>query len=250
MLQVENLQKYYGKTLILKNLSFTVQEGEFMAIMGPSGSGKTTLLNTLSTLDTYEKGRITLDDQDLAAMTAADLRQLRRDKLAFIFQQYNLLDTFTVKENIFLPYTLAGKVTPQLIQRFDQLAENLKLVPLQAKFPAELSGGEKQRVAAARGFLGEPKVLFADEPTGALDTRSATALLEILQELNTATKTTLLMVTHDPKAASFAKRVMILIDGVIVNEFYRGTKSQEAFFTEIAEVTRRLGTIESAGAKS
>ncbi|EUJ51133.1 ABC transporter ATP-binding protein [Paenilisteria rocourtiae] len=247
MITVQNLQKSYNSQLILRNLSFQVKTGEFIAIMGPSGSGKTTLLNTMSTLDTFNAGKVLIDGSDITVMKQAERRLLRRDKIAFIFQHYNLLDTFTVKENIYLPFTLAGKVTPELDERFQKLAEKLKIAPLIDKFPAELSGGEKQRIAATRAFLGNPKVLFADEPTGALDTRSATAMLEILAELNQVMGTTLLMVTHDGRAASFANRVIFMVDGVIVNEFYRGDKQQSDFFDEIAEVSHRLGAIESAG---
>ncbi|MBC1935094.1 ABC transporter ATP-binding protein [Listeria grandensis] len=247
MITVQHLQKAYNDQLVLRNVSFQVQTGEFIAIMGPSGSGKTTLLNTLSTLDTFNAGRVIIDGADITLMKQADRRLLRRDKLAFIFQNYNLLDTFTVKENIYLPFTLAGRVTVELDKRFVELADRLNISPLADKFPAQLSGGEKQRVAATRAFLSNPKVLFADEPTGALDTRSATAMLETLAELNRTMQTTLLMVTHDGRAASFANRVIFMVDGVIVNEFYRGDKSQSAFFDEIAEVSHRLGSIESAG---
>ena len=241
IIRTENISKTYGKTTVLKNIDLTVASGEFTAVMGPSGSGKSTLMNVLSTIDRFTGGDVWLEGQSLLALGKKDLRRFRQDRMGFIFQDYNLLDTLTVQENILLPLSLR-KVNPrEMDARLMPIVQALNIAELLGKYPSELSGGQKQRTACARAIITKPAIVFADEPTGALDSRSATQLLEELSELNRKLGTTILMVTHDVYAASYCKRVIFLRDGAIVNELYAGDQRQRAFYDRILETQSLLG---------
>lgn len=245
IIAVNHLVKRYGEQTVLNNLSLRIKEGEFIAIMGPSGSGKTTLLNCLSTLDEFDQGEVLLEGNNLANMNRTQKRKIRQEKISFVFQEYNLLDNYTVKENIYLPLTIQHNPSPEVDSYFQKLIRQLKIETLLDKFPSQLSGGQKQRVACARSFLLQPKIIFADEPTGALDTRNASRLLEIFQQQHAQNQTSILMVTHDSRVASYANRVIFLVDGKVVNEFYKGDHSQKEFYDEIARVQSLLGGIEA-----
>lgn len=244
IIAVHHLVKKYSSQVVLNNISLQIREGEFIAIMGPSGSGKTTLLNCLSTLDEFDQGEVIFEENNLARMNRTQKRKIRQEKISFVFQEYNLLDNYTVKENIYLPLTIQSSIPASADEYFEILIRQLKIEDLLDKFPSQLSGGQKQRVACARSFLLQPKVIFADEPTGALDTRNAARLLEIFQEQHSRNETSILMVTHDSRVASYASRVIFLVDGKIVNEFYRGDLTQKKFYDEIARVQLLLGGLE------
>lgn len=241
VIQTKNLSKQYGATAVLKNIDLTVQPGEFTAIMGPSGSGKSTLMNVLSTIDKLSGGEVWLEGKALLDLKKSALRQFRQERVGFIFQDYNLLDTLTVKENILLPLSLRGFKADEMERRLQPILRALGIEGILAKYPSEISGGQKQRVASARAIITEPAIVFADEPTGALDSRSATQLLEQLVGLNETFGTTILMVTHDTYAASYCKRVIFLRDGGIVNEIYAGEMGQKGFYDRILETQSLMG---------
>ncbi|MCR2803308.1 ABC transporter ATP-binding protein [Paenibacillus soyae] len=241
IIRANQITKSYGKTQVLKNIDLTITSGEFTAIMGPSGSGKSTLMNVLSTIDRLSGGEVWLDGQSLLELSKKELRQFRQERMGFIFQDYNLLDTLTVKENIVLPLSLRGVKSREIEDRLKPLVHALHIESILDRYPTEISGGQKQRTASARALITKPAVVFADEPTGALDSRSATELLEELAEMNAAFGSTILMVTHDPYAASYCKRVIFLKDGSIVNELYAGDQSRKSFFDRILETQSLLG---------
>lgn len=241
IIQTKNLSKSYGKTQVLKNIDLTMEQGEFTAIMGPSGSGKTTLMNTLSTIDSFNGGDVWIEGKSLLDLKKKDLREFRQKQMGFIFQDYNLLDTLTVKENILLPLSLQKTPVLEMEQRLAKLIEALNIESILHQYPAEISGGQKQRTAAARALITNPAIVFADEPTGALDSRSATQLLEQIQILNNTFKTTVMMITHDPYAASYCQRVIFLRDGKIVNEMFKGDQSEKEFFDRILTIQSALG---------
>lgn len=241
VIKTKYLTKHYGRTEVLKNIDLTVQSGEFTAIMGPSGSGKTTLMNVLSTIDTLSGGEVWINGQSLLELKKKQLRQFRQEQIGFIFQDYNLLDTLTIKENMLLPLSLRKFPNSELEQRLRPIVTALQIENILHKYPTEVSGGQKQRAAAGRAMITQPAIVFADEPTGALDSRSATQLLEQLTQLNEAFTTTILMITHDAYAASFAKRVIFLRDGRIVNEIYQGNQAPKAFYDQILTLQSAMG---------
>lgn len=241
IIQTKNLSKAYGKTQVLKNIDMTIVQGEFTAIMGPSGSGKTTLMNTLSTIDTFNGGDVWIEGKSLLDIKKNALREFRQKRMGFIFQDYNLLDTLTVKENILLPLALQKTPVVEMEQRLAKLVEALNIESILHQYPSEISGGQKQRTAAARAIITNPAIVFADEPTGALDSRSATQLLEQVQLLNKTFKTTVLMITHDPYAASYCQRVIFLRDGKIVNELFKGEQTEKEFFDRILTIQSAIG---------
>ena len=245
ILQVENILKFYGTkgnvTKALNGISFTVERGEYVAIMGASGSGKTTLLNCISTIDNVTSGHIYIGGEDITKIKEKKLAKFRREELGFIFQDFNLLDTLTAYENIALALTIndvKGKEIDDLIR---EIASRLNITTVLNKFPYQMSGGQKQRVAAARAIVTHPKLILADEPTGALDSKSAKMLLESLETLNKAMNATIMMVTHDAFTASYAKRILFIKDGKIFNELIRGNDSRKEFFSQIIEVVSLLG---------
>lgn len=245
ILKVENIEKYYGNkdnvTKAIDNISFRVEEGEFVGIMGPSGSGKTTLLNCISTIDNVTTGRIEIDGEDITRLKNRKLENFRRDKLGFIFQDFNLLDTMTAFENISLALTIAGKKGIEVGELVNKAAENLGITEVLNKYPYQMSGGQKQRVAAARATVNNPKLILADEPTGALDSKAAKMLLNSLEKLNKENYATILMVTHDAFTASYAQRILFIKDGKIFTEIVKGNKSRKEFFNEIIDVVTVLG---------
>ena len=249
ILTVSGLQKTYttrfggSKVQALKNVNFTVESGEYVAIMGESGSGKTTLLNILAALDKPTAGTVLLDGRDFTKIRESEAATFRRDHLGFVFQEFNLLDTFSVQDNIFLPLVLAGKAYPEMAARLAPIARQLGIAELLQKFPYELSGGQKQRVAVARALITQPKLVLADEPTGALDSKNARSLMEKLSGLNADAGTTILMVTHDCNAASYCKRILFIQDGVLFHELRRDVpdETQQEFYGRILAVMAQLG---------
>ncbi|WP_168123811.1 ABC transporter ATP-binding protein [Paenibacillus sp. HB172176] len=241
IMQTRNLYKNYGAVSVLKSIDLIIEAGEFTAIMGPSGSGKSTLMNVLSTIDRFSGGEVWLEGKPLLELKKKELRQFRQQRMGFIFQDYNLLDTLTVKENILLPLSLRKVKTEEMEKRLKPIIQALHIEELLHKYPGEISGGQKQRTASARAIIMNPAIVFADEPTGALDSRSATQLLEQLAQLNESLGTAILMVTHDGYAASFCKRVIFLRDGGIVSELYAGDQSQKMFYDRILETQSLLG---------
>lgn len=245
ILKVEDIQKYYGNkgnlTKAVDHISFCVDKGEFVGIMGASGSGKTTLLNCISTIDTVTSGHIMVEDMDITALRGKQLSAFRREKLGFIFQDFNLLDTLTAKENIALSLSISGVNALEISKRVEKIAGNLNITEVLNKYPYEMSGGQQQRVAAARAMVTNPSLILADEPTGALDSRSSKMLLTMLEELNEKMAATILMVTHDAFSASYCGRILFIKDGKIFNELYRGNKTRKKFFDEIMEVVAVLG---------
>lgn len=245
VLEVANVEKYYGNkgnlTKALDKISFQVEEGEFVGIMGASGSGKTTLLNCLSTIDRITSGKIVVDDVDITRLKGNHLNRFRREELGFIFQDFNLLDTLTAYENIALALTIQ-RVKPGKIEKdVKKVAEQLGITAVLNKYPYEMSGGQKQRVACARAIVGNPKLVLADEPTGALDSKAARMLLENFQFMNQKLGATILMVTHDAFTASYADRILFIKDGKLFNELHRGENSRKEFFGRIIEVVTLLG---------
>ena len=239
------VKKVYGKKAmaqeVLKGIDLEVKKGEFVGIMGPSGSGKTTLLNVLCSIDFATEGIIEINGQNLRGMKEKELANFRRQQLGFIFQDYNLLDTLTVKENILLPLAI-GKIPKVAAEsRVKELSYLLGITDILSKYPNEISGGQKQRTSAARALITNPSLVFADEPTGALDSKSATALLKNLQSINEQKEATIMMVTHDATAASFCTRVLFLKDGLIYSELYKGDKTRQEFFREIMHTQSVLG---------
>lgn len=245
MLQVRNIEKYYGSknnvTKALDRVSFDVENGEFIAIMGASGSGKTTLLNCISTIDTVTAGDILLDGQNIAALPASELAKFRREQLGFVFQDFNLLDTLTIEENIGLALSLNRISADEVQERVADVAQKLDVIDILNKFPYQVSGGQKQRAACARAMVAGQSLLLADEPTGALDSKASKNLLEIMAAMNRSLNVTILMVTHDAYSASYAKRVLFLKDGRIFNELLRGARKRSAFYHEILDVLAALG---------
>lgn len=245
MLEATSIRKSFGTRgqiqQVLKGLDFRVMEGEFVGIMGPSGAGKTTLLNVLATIDRTTEGSIKINGTDISSMNDRKLSQFRRDQLGFIFQDYNLLDTLTVKENILLPISVGNVKRVVAEDRFKSIARTLGITELANKYPGEISGGQKQRTSAARALINEPSIVFADEPTGALDSKSAASLLGTLAQVNDERDVTIMMVTHDPVASSYCNRVVFLKDGTIYSELYRGEQTRQQFFQEILKVQGILG---------
>lgn len=245
ILEVKNLKKYYGShgniTKAVDGISFDVLKGDFVAIMGASGSGKTTLLNTISTIDTVTSGNIYLDGVDITTLKEEELADFRRENLGFIFQDFNLLDTLTIEENIALSLIINHEDILRVDKKVDEIAKKLGIRDILDKFPYEVSGGQKQRCACARALINEPKLILADEPTGALDSKSSRMLLETMDEMNERLNATILMVTHDSFSASFCKRVIFIKDGKIFNEILKGDKSRKEFFNEILDVLTMLG---------
>ncbi len=238
LLEVRNLRKVYntrlgGKQCVaLDGVSFNVSAGEYVAIMGASGSGKTTLLNIIASLDKFSSGEVLLEGRSFAAIRDSELSHFRRDNLGFVFQDFNLLDTFTLRDNILLPLVLASTPIPEMERRLAPLAEGLGISELLEKYPYEVSGGEKQRAAVARAVITNPKILLADEPTGALDSKASAKLLDRFEALNMA-RQTILMVTHSSRAASYASRVIFIKDGQLFNQIYKGDASRHEFFDRI-----------------
>ncbi len=245
ILEMKNVKKVYavkGNIIpVLHGIDLKVLPGEFVGIMGPSGSGKTTLLNLAATIDEPTSGEIITDGQNIIGMNEAQLSAFRRSKLGFIFQDYHLLDTLTVKENILLPLALSKANPHELDQRVQAIAQRFNIHPILDKYPYQISGGQKQRTAASRALITNPKLILADEPTGALDSRSATELLESLKKLNEQDQTTILMVTHDAYAASYCSRVLFIKDGQIFTELMRGEAPRKEFFKKILDVLTVLG---------
>lgn len=245
ILKVENIEKYYGNkdniTKAIDNISFRVEKGEFVGIMGPSGSGKTTLLNCISTIDNVTTGSIAIDGDDITRLKGRKLETFRRDKLGFIFQDFNLLDTMTAFENIALALTIGGKKGKKVESLVKKAAESLGIEEVLSKYPYQMSGGQKQRVAAARAIVNNPKIILADEPTGALDSKSAKMLLNSIEKLNKELEATILMVTHDAFTASYAHRILFIKDGKIFNELVRGEDTRKDFFNKIIDVVTILG---------
>ena len=245
MLQVKNIEKYYGSrnnvTKALDGVSFTVETGEFIAIMGASGSGKTTLLNCISTIDMVSAGHICLDGVDIAELSERDLARFRRERLGFVFQEFNLLDTLTVEENIGLVLSLNHRDPAAVQAQVRAVAEQLGISDVLGKFPTQISGGQKQRAACARAMVAGQSLLLADEPTGALDSKASKNLLEIMTRMNQDMGATILMVTHDAYSASYARRVLFLKDGRLFNELLRGDRGRPVFYHEILDVLAALG---------
>lgn len=245
VLEVKNIEKYYGNksnlTKAISGISFNVEEGEFVGIMGASGSGKTTLLNCISTIDKVTSGKIIINNQDITKLKGNKLNKFRREELGFIFQDFNLLDTLTAYENIALALTIQ-KVNPHEIdKKVKEVANKLEISDVLNKYPYQISGGQKQRVASARAIITNPKIVLADEPTGALDSKSARQLLESFENLNKNLGATILMVTHDAFTASYADRIIFIKDGKIFNELVKGEDTRKQFFEKIIEVQTLLG---------
>ena len=245
MLQVKDIEKYYGTknnvTKALDRVSFTVEDGEFLAIMGASGSGKTTLLNCISTIDTVSAGDILLDGQSAANLPEPELARFRRERLGFVFQDSNLLDTLTAFENIALALTIQKVPAAQVEPRVRETARMLDITDCLNKYPYQLSGGQRQRTAAARAIITSPALILADEPTGALDSKSARLLLDRFEVLNRELQATILMVTHDAFTASYCRRILFIKDGKPFTELLRGDQGRKEFFTKIIEVVTILG---------
>lgn len=245
ILSVQKIEKYYGRkgnlTKAINQVSFEVQKGEFVGIMGPSGSGKTTLLNCISTIDTVSAGSILINKRDITMLNAKELEVFRRDELGFIFQDFNLLDTLTAYENIALALTIQNIPAAKIDKAIKSAAEKLDITDVLNKYPYQMSGGQKQRVASARVLVKNPSLILADEPTGALDSKSSRMLLESFEKINSELKATILMVTHDAFTASYAHRILFIKDGRIFNEIIRGNSSRKEFFSQIIDVVTLLG---------
>ena len=247
MLEVSGLKKTYAtrfggnQVQALKNVNFTVEQGEYVAIMGESGSGKTTLLNILAALDRPTGGSVLLEGKELSSIRESAVAAFRRDNLGFVFQEFNLLDTFTLVDNIYLPLVLAGRTFPEMQSRLLPIARQLGIENLLKKYPYEVSGGQKQRAAVARALITQPKLILADEPTGALDSRATDELLRLFESIN-AMGQTILMVTHSVKAASHAGRVLFIKDGEVFHQIYRGQCSDEQLYQKISDTLTLLAT--------
>ena len=247
ILEVDAVKKIYttrfggNQVVALSNVNFRVEEGEYVAIMGESGSGKTTLLNIIAAFDKPTAGNVRLDGRELSNLKESEMAAFRRDNLGFVFQEFNLLDTFTLEDNIYLPMVLSGKSTAEMSKRMSFIAKQLGITEHLKKYSYEVSGGQKQRAAVARALITEPKLILADEPTGALDSKAARMLLESFQSLNDDLGSTILMVTHDTFAASYCKRILFIKDGRIFNELVRGSDDRKKFFNRIIEVVALLG---------
>lgn len=247
ILKVSGVQKIYttrfggNKVEALKSVSFGVEQGEYVAIMGESGSGKTTLLNILAALDKPTSGSVVLDGKDLSKIKESQVAAFRRDNLGFVFQEFNLLDTFTLEDNIYLPLVLAGKSHKEMQERLKPIAAQLGITELLKKYPYEVSGGQKQRAAVARALITNPKLILADEPTGALDSKATDELLRLFAQIN-KTGQTILMVTHSVKAASHASRVLFIKDGEVFHQIYRGNNTNEQLYQLISDTLTMLAT--------
>ena len=245
IVEVEDLVKYYGTqgsiTKALQGISMTIHKGEFVGVMGPSGSGKTTLLNVVSTIDTPTSGRVCVSGQDLTNLKRRDLARFRRERLGFIFQDFNLLDTLTVRENISLALSIAGAPSRTIDQTVDEMARRLGITDVLDRFPYHVSGGQQQRAAAARAIITDPDLILADEPTGSLDSRSAQMLLEAIDDLNQELGATIMLVTHDPFAASYCQRILFIKDGRLFTELVRGDATRKQFFDQIMAVLALMG---------
>lgn len=245
ILEVKNVEKYYGSksnlTKAVDNISFNVGKGEFVGIMGASGSGKTTLLNCISTIDKVTTGHIIINGDDITKLKGNKLNKFRREELGFIFQDFNLLDTLTAYENIALALTIQRVNVDEIDKRVKEIAKKLEILDILSKYPYQLSGGQKQRVASVRAIITNPKIILADEPTGALDSKSAKQLLDTFTTLNDKFSATILMVTHDAFTASYADRIIFIKDGKIFNELVKGNASRKEFFEKIIEVQTLLG---------
>ena len=248
ILQATKIYKTYGnkfnKTDVLRGLDLEVEKGEFVSIMGASGSGKTTLLNVLSSIDRVSQGTISIEGQNLNDMKEKQLAEFRKRHLGFIFQDYNLLDTLTVKENILLPLSVQKVTRQRANEKFAEVASDLGIQEIANKYPNEISGGQKQRTSAARAFIHDPSIIFADEPTGALDSKAASDLLNKLSDLNTKRSASIVMVTHDPLAASFSGRVIFIKDGQIYTQLNRGDQTRNEFFNDIIKTQGVLGGVQ------
>ena len=245
VLKLEHIQKYYGNggniTKAIQDISFSVEEGEFVGIMGASGSGKTTLLNCISTIDTVSAGHIYLDGTDVTEINEKQIARFRRENLGFVFQDFNLLDTLTISENIALALTINKVPAGEIDGRVREMAGKLNITDILDKYPYQVSGGQKQRCACARAIINHPKLVLADEPTGALDSHSAQMLLATLEDMHRQLGATILMVTHDAFSASYAQRILFLRDGAIFSELRRGTDSRKGFFDKILQVLTMMG---------
>ncbi|WP_186365541.1 ABC transporter ATP-binding protein [Salinicoccus cyprini] len=247
ILEAKGIKKSYGnrfnRTEVLKGIDLDIEKGEFVSIMGASGSGKTTLLNVLSSIDRVSSGHIFIEGEDITAMKDKKLANFRKNDLGFIFQQYNLLDTLTVKENILLPLSIRNMKKGEVERQFETVANELGIHELGGKYPNEISGGQQQRTSAARAFVHQPKIIFADEPTGALDSKSASGLLNKLKQMNINSRSTIVMVTHDATAASYSSRVIFLKDGLVYSTLRKGERRQEEFYKEIMSTQSVLGGV-------
>lgn len=245
ILKIENLKKYYGTrsniTKAIDNISFSVNEGEFVAIMGANGSGKTTLLNCISTIDSATAGKIIINGDDITEIKEKDIASFRRNNLGFVFQDFNLLDTLTISENISLSLVINKRSEDKIDDMVMDIVKRLGIEEILDKFPYEVSGGQKQRCACARALINNPKLILADEPTGALDSKSSRMLLETMEEINKNLNATILMVTHDAFSASFCQRILFLKDGKIFTEILKGSKTRKEFFNEILDILTLLG---------
>ena len=247
VLEVQHLKKVYttrfggNRVQALSDVNFSVEKGEYVAIMGESGSGKTTLLNILASLDRPTEGKVLMEGRDMAGLREKELAAFRRNNLGFVFQDFNLLDTFSIRDNIFLPLVLSRTPYDEMEKRLMPLAEKLGISEILDKYPYEISGGQKQRTAAARALITNPRILLADEPTGALDSRAADGLLKILGRINSEGQT-ILMVTHSVKAASHAGRVLFIKDGEVFHQIYRGGKNSEELYQNIADTLTVIAT--------
>lgn len=245
ILQAKHVEKTFGiqgnQYTALQDINLEIQEGEFVGIMGPSGAGKSTLLNIFSTIDTPSAGDITIAGQNIVTMNEEQLSDFRRNKLGFIFQDYNLLDTLTVKENIVLPLALSKVPAAEIEKRVNEIADTFGIREILNKYPYHISGGQKQRTAASRAIVVNPSLILADEPTGALDSKSATSLLQSLSKLNEINHSTIMMVTHDAYAASYCKRVIFIKDGQLYQELHQEKQLRKVFFEQILEVLAALG---------
>jgi putative ABC transport system ATP-binding protein len=245
ILKVENVEKYYGNkgnlTKAVDKLSFEVEKGEYVGIMGASGSGKTTLLNCISTIDFPTAGHIYINGKDITTLGSKKLAKFRREELGFVFQEFNLLDTLTAFENVALSLSILGTNPNEIEMRVREVASRLEILDVLKKYPYQMSGGQKQRVACARAIATNPSLVLADEPTGALDSKSAKMLLESFERLNSELNATILMVTHDAFTASYCKRIIFIKDGKIFNEIVRGNDTRKEFFHRIIEVVTLLG---------
>ena len=247
LLEVKNVKKIYttrfgsNQVEALRDVNFTVERGEYVAIMGESGSGKTTLLNILAALDKPTEGKVYLKDRDLGKLKEKEIATFRRQNLGFVFQDFNLLDTFSLKDNIFLPLVLSGKKYPEMEKRLKAIAEKLGIEKLLEKYPYEVSGGQKQRAAIARALITKPQLILADEPSGALDSKAADSLMNLFTTINQEGQT-IVMVTHSVKAASSAKRVLFIKDGKVFHQLYRGNLTNEEMYERISDTLKILST--------
>lgn len=245
ILQAKQIVKTYGtkQTIqeVLRGIDLNIETGEFVSIMGPSGSGKTTLLNVLSSIDYLSQGSVILNGKQLEKLSNKELSEIRKKDIGFIFQEYNLLHTLTVKENIMLPLSVLKLNKEEMNKRYRQITEALNIYDISDKYPSEISGGQRQRISAARAFITYPKIIFADEPTGALDSKNTRDLLTRFEKINKIYDVTIIMVTHDPLAASFSNRVVMLKDGLIFTEIYQGQDNKQLFYEEILRAQSILG---------